>query len=218
MKKFLPFLLLAFATSAYAQNVGIGTSNPQTKLQVEGAISSTPASAPAQAAYVIPDNTSVFRLTAVGATQANALSMAIPHEGQYLIIYNEDNDACTFAGFTLTGGATMTLNFINGAWRLTGKSDVMGPQGPQGPLPDHKVQREQMVQQVRKVPLVRKARKALQEQPVLKGHRVRPVQTVTMVQQVHRVPLVQQVQRVQMVKIRTPLLQPVTHNLLLETM
>ncbi len=135
MKKLLlaPLAIILLSAQLFAQNVGIGTNNPNTKLQVEGAISSTPVSAPAQAAYVIPDNTSVFRLTAVGSTQANALSMTTPHEGQYLVIYNEDNDAATFAGFTLSGGATMTLNYINAAWRLTAKSDVMGPTGTQGP-------------------------------------------------------------------------------------
>ncbi|HLP53373.1 MAG TPA: hypothetical protein VK154_20945, partial [Chitinophagales bacterium] len=135
MKKNFPLTIITlfFAFQSYAQNVGIGTNNPQTKLQVEGAISSTPVSAPAQAAYAIPNNTSVFRLTAVGGNQANGLSMAAPHEGQYLIIYNEDNDAAVFAGFTLSGGATMTLNYINGAWRLTGRSDAFGPSGTQGP-------------------------------------------------------------------------------------
>src|ERR1043165_5061518 len=131
MKKWLLLSVAAvlFTANSFSQNVGIGTNAPQTKLQVEGAISSTPSSAPAQAAYVIPDNTSVFRLTAVGGTQANVLSMVQPHEGQYLIIFNEDNDPTTFAGFTLQGGGTISINYINGAWRLTGRSDAVGPSG-----------------------------------------------------------------------------------------
>jgi hypothetical protein len=135
MKNLLfPVAFLLLSVNAIAQNnVGIGTNTPGTKLQVEGAISSTPVQAQAQAAYIIPNNTSVFRLTAAPGTQSNALSMAVPHEGQYLIIFNDDNDAATFAGFTLTGGATITLNYISGAWRLTGRSDAIGPSGTQGP-------------------------------------------------------------------------------------
>ncbi len=131
-----------FSAQAFAQNVGIGTNNPNTKLQVEGAISSTPVSAGAQAAYTIPNNTSVFYLTSISGTQANALSMATPHEGQYLIIHNEDNDNATFAGQTITAGNNITFNYMDGAWRLTSKSDVSGsgvtgatgPTGDTGPV------------------------------------------------------------------------------------
>ncbi|MBP6732307.1 MAG: hypothetical protein KA149_09630, partial [Chitinophagales bacterium] len=51
-----------FGSTVFSQNVGIGTNNPQTKLQVEGSISSTPASAAAAATVTIPANTSIFRL------------------------------------------------------------------------------------------------------------------------------------------------------------
>ena len=124
--------LLLFATTN-SQNVGIGTNTPNTKLQVEGAISSTPASHAAAAAYTIPDNTSVFYLTAVAGSQTNALDMATPHEGQYLIIYNQDDDAATFAGQTIPSNASVTFNYINTAWRVTANSVTTGaPTGAAG--------------------------------------------------------------------------------------
>src|ERR1043165_4936241 len=123
MKKvLLSVLSIALWIHSNSQNVGIGTNNPKTKLQVEGAISSTPVSAPAQAAYVIPDNTSVFFLTLnnVSNPQANALSMALPQEGQLLTILNADDDAATFAGFTIpANNGTIALQYIGGSWRLT---------------------------------------------------------------------------------------------------
>src|ERR1043165_9391219 len=123
MKKVLLLPAVIISMYAAAQNVGIGTNAPQTKLQVEGAISSTPAQAPAQASYAIPNNTSIFFLTAVAGVQANSLDMAIPHEGQFLTILNADDDAATFAGVTIapTNGV-ITLQYISGAWRLTSET------------------------------------------------------------------------------------------------
>lgn len=111
----------------FAQNVGIGTNNPQTKLQVVGAISSTPSSLPAAASVSIPSNTSVFLLTAVGGTQANAIGMSGPQEGQYLTIYNADDDVATFAGQTIAAtGGVASFNYVNGGWRLTSNTKASG--------------------------------------------------------------------------------------------
>ncbi len=140
MKKaiFFTFVIVAACsiTPGFSQNVGIGTNAPQTKLQVVGAISSVPVSAAAAATVTIPDNTSVFRLTAVSGAQVNVLSMTTPHEGQYLIIYNQDDDNAGFAGQTIPGNASASFSYINTAWRLTAKSDIStgatGPTGPQG--------------------------------------------------------------------------------------
>ena len=129
MKKFVLLCIgiVIMSMDAFSQNVGIGTNTPQTKLQVEGAISSTPSSLPAAAAITIPDNTSVFLLTAVGGTQANALTMSTPHEGQYLTIYNADNDNATFAGQTIAAtGGVASFNYISSAWRMTSNTKAGG--------------------------------------------------------------------------------------------
>lgn len=81
--------------------VGIATTTPNTSLDVNGAYSARLTVATASAANVIPNNVSLYRLTAVAGVQANALSVAGPQNGQFLTIINEDGDVATFAGFTI---------------------------------------------------------------------------------------------------------------------
>ncbi|MGZ4034457.1 MAG: hypothetical protein ACXVP4_06295, partial [Bacteroidia bacterium] len=80
--------------------VGIG-GTPITSLDVNGAYSARFSTAIAAAAVVIPNNVTLFRLSAVAAVQANALSVATPQDGQFLTIINEDGDPATFAGYTI---------------------------------------------------------------------------------------------------------------------
>jgi hypothetical protein len=119
-----------FATHAQ-QNVGIGTNNPETKLQVNGAISLVPIDDAAAASVTIPDNVSVFRLRLSGNT---TLSIASPKEGQLLTIFNEDDNAASFVGNTINASTGVSsFVYLNGNWRLTGSNSVAGPQGPAGP-------------------------------------------------------------------------------------
>jgi hypothetical protein len=80
--------------------VGIGTT-PLTSLDVNGAFSERFSTAAAAAAVVIPANVSLFRLSLTAGATANALTSTSPQDGQYLTIINEDDNTCTFGGFTI---------------------------------------------------------------------------------------------------------------------
>ena len=136
MKKILPLVLLlsTAALSKAQQNVGIGTNNPETKLQVNGAISFVPAEDNAAANVTIPDNVSAFRLKLIADGGTTALNVNNGKEGQVLTIYNEDDNAATFAGSNIMASTGVSsFMYINGAWRLTASNSATGPQGPAGP-------------------------------------------------------------------------------------
>ncbi len=130
MKKLLLLACTSILFSnSYGQNVGIGTNNPQTKLEVAGAISSTPSSAAATGgAIVIATNVSMFRILDDAANTAIAVTATAPKEGQYLTIYNTDaaNDA-TFAGQTITAvSGVASFNYLNGGWRTVSNTKAGG--------------------------------------------------------------------------------------------
>ncbi|MFN0203106.1 MAG: tail fiber domain-containing protein [Bacteroidia bacterium] len=127
MKLFLRNSLIVLAACSsfltYAQNIGIGTISPETKLSVNGGISLMPNTGAAAALITIPDNVSVFRVSNVAGTQANALTLVSPKEGQYLTIYNEDNNAASFSGTTISSTiGVATFVYINGGWRTIANS------------------------------------------------------------------------------------------------
>lgn len=127
-------LLLTVATTFAQQNVGIGTNNPETKLQIDGALSFVPVEDDAAASVIIPDNVSVFRLRLVPGGSATTLSVATPKEGQVLTIYNQDDNTASFAGNTLLAtSGTASFVYLNSGWRMTSSNSVFGPAGPQGP-------------------------------------------------------------------------------------
>ncbi|MBS1612447.1 MAG: collagen-like protein [Bacteroidetes bacterium] len=123
-----------FFTADAQQNVGIGTNNPETKLQVNGAISLVPVDDAAAASVTIPDNVSVFRLRLSAGGGNTTLSIASPKEGQLLTIFNEDDNAASFVGNTINASTGVSsFVYLNGNWRLTGSNSITGPQGPAGP-------------------------------------------------------------------------------------
>jgi hypothetical protein len=130
MLRKITFILLLLPFWAKAQNVGIGTNNPQVKLHVEGGFAATPISVPAANAITLPNNVSNVIINLMPGTQANALTMAGPTEGQTLTILNRDNTAGTLGGISVPAGELTAFMYLNGIWRKSGASyDAVGTGG-----------------------------------------------------------------------------------------
>ncbi len=143
LKKIKTFgsLFLVLTNSAIAQNVGIGTNQPKTKLDVNGALSARVTSLPAASAVTIPDDVTLFRLTNTAGGSTTALSIANPKEGQFLTIINEDDNSATLNGHTIPSGTSSSPSIVNllniggtlTGWKTTGDNTVTsGPVGATG--------------------------------------------------------------------------------------
>ncbi len=150
-KHFLWFVFaITTATTAYCQNVGIGTNDPQTKLDINGALSARVSSHAAAASVTIPDNVTLFRLTNTTNGSNTNLSVVTPKDGQFLTVLNEDDNTASLDGYTILAGTPANpsvANFIyvgtgaNPGWKVsgdntpsgTGPQGTTGPQGAQGP-------------------------------------------------------------------------------------
>ncbi|MBP6730416.1 MAG: hypothetical protein KA149_00060 [Chitinophagales bacterium] len=132
MKKLNLFSFLFITAFAGAQNVGIGTNNPQTKLDINGALSARITSVAAAGSVTIPDNVTLFRLTNTTGGSTTNLTIANPKDGQFLSVINEDDNAATLNGLTIPAGtaAVPTVsNFINiggvaAGWKTTGDNNT----------------------------------------------------------------------------------------------
>ncbi len=126
MKHFLPILIFFLSYSfSFAQNVGIGTSNPETKLKVEGAVSYKVETIPAANSIVIPENVSIAYITNNASVSSNNTSATNPKEGQLLTIYNADAESVNFSGELIDAvNGVASFVYINGNWRLTAKNNA----------------------------------------------------------------------------------------------
>ncbi len=118
--KSLRITLLAVAVNSglVAQNVGIGTTVPEVRLDINGGVASKPANAPAAASITVPDNISTFYITNVAGAQANNLvGPALVSEGQLLIINNKDDNTATFAGtYQIRPNTSSAFIYLGGQW------------------------------------------------------------------------------------------------------
>ncbi len=115
---FTATLIVGSFSGAISQNVGIGTTLPEVRLDINGGVASKPASAAAAASITIPDNISTFYITNVAGAQANNLvGPTTASQGQLLIINNKDDNLATFAGlYQIRPNTTSAFIYLGSQW------------------------------------------------------------------------------------------------------
>ena len=133
MKKIIPVVcLVVISLIGSAQNVGIGTASPNTKLDVSGAIT-LEETVPAISSNIaiIPPNVSQIQLSSTGGA-TGTVTLTGPssaYAGQLLHIYNNSGYAATFtnAGSTsIPNGVAMEFIYSNAAWVPTSPASAGG--------------------------------------------------------------------------------------------
>jgi hypothetical protein len=134
----LGLLGCSLPTLAQTGGVGIGTTTPASRLEVNGGLTLTETASPAltgaSPTYAIPANVSQVRLVAgsTAPTGTIALSSATPVSGQQLMVYNSTAVPATLNSQTIPAGQAVAFVYSGGGWRTTSASGPAGPVGATG--------------------------------------------------------------------------------------
>lgn len=120
---FTVLFLMVFPVFSQAQNVGIGTTDPDARLHVAGAIQTDstlivkPYSTTAADTISIGNNVGLLIINIDSASQTNSISLSgTPKAGQMLQIINLDNESATFGGFTIQDNSSASFVYNGTSW------------------------------------------------------------------------------------------------------
>lgn len=132
LNAFLFFTLCTLSFSIHAQSVGVSPSNtfnPQERLHVDGNLRVDSAMmirpmAPYSPGGVVnivgPSSTIIISLNPASPQSTSITYSGIPEEGQFLYIFNADNDPASFTGVDVLPNHLSSFVYLSGAWRLAG--------------------------------------------------------------------------------------------------
>ncbi len=124
-KTLLTTTLLLAVFLSHAQNVGVGTASPGTKLDVNGAFTHRETSlAVVSNAATIPANVSQVQLTGAATATITLTGSTPPNAGQVLAIFNNTTGgfAATLNSVSIPNGQAVEFIYSSSAWHAVGTS------------------------------------------------------------------------------------------------